>query len=95
LYCIGIATIMPEQTTLSSSVSSSVVSKESMMPVIFLAMIILLIPLAWWIPMIVHVKKIAKGECENKLWFAIVFSIFCNLIAGVLMLVDYGISQKY
>ena len=47
---------------------------------------ILLIPLAWTIPMTVHTYKIYKGEKPNTVAFGVCELLFVGLIAGVLLL---------
>lgn len=51
---------------------------------------ILLVPLAWMIPMTVHSYGIYKGENPNTVAFGVCTLIFVNLIGGILLLV----SQK-
>lgn len=51
---------------------------------------VLLIPLAWMVPMTVHSWRLYKGERPNTTAFAVCDLIFCSVIAGVLLL----ISQK-
>ena len=45
-----------------------------------------LIPLAWMIPMTVHIYKIYKGMKANTIAFGVCTLIFCNLISGILLL---------
>lgn len=49
---------------------------------------IVLIPLAWMIPMVIHVNKARKGECTLSTGFKVCFLLFCNLIGGILLLCD-------
>ncbi len=46
----------------------------------------LLIPLAWMIPMTVIAWGIYKGTRPNTVAFAVCTLIFCNLVAGILLL---------
>ena len=48
---------------------------------------LLLIPLAWMIPMTIHSWKIYKGEEPNTLTFGICDLLFVNMISGVLLLI--------
>lgn len=47
---------------------------------------ILIIPLAWMIPMTVHMWGIYKGKNQNTIAFGVCTLIFCNVIAGILLL---------
>lgn len=47
---------------------------------------ILIIPLAWLIPMTIHTYKIYKGEKNNTIAFGVCTLIFLNLVSGVLLL---------
>ena len=49
---------------------------------------ILIIPLAWMIPMTIMIYKASKGERELSLGFKICTLIFNNIISGILLLVD-------
>lgn len=52
-----------------------------------------LLPLAWSIPMTVHMKKIADGDARNSLAFSICTLLFCNIISGILLLVVGGYDE--
>lgn len=47
-----------------------------------------IITLAWCIPMTVSVYKAYKGEKELSTGFKVCVLIFCNFIAGILLLCD-------
>lgn len=49
---------------------------------------LLLIPLAWMIPMTVHSYGIYKGTQPNSVAFGVCTLIFVNLIGGILLLVS-------
>ncbi|MBQ9266080.1 MAG: zinc-ribbon domain-containing protein [Bacilli bacterium] len=47
-----------------------------------------LIPLAWMIPMCIHVNEKLKTGEEISIGFKICTLLFCSTIAGILLLVD-------
>ena len=46
-----------------------------------------LIPLAWCIPMTVHISKIKKGLAPNTIAFGVCTLLFAGVISGILLLV--------
>lgn len=52
-------------------------------PLVFLVAV----PLAWMIPMCIHTLGILKGKKRNTVLFGILMLLFCNLIAGLLLLI--------
>lgn len=48
----------------------------------------MIIPLAWLVPMTVYTYGIYKGTKRNTTVFAVCSLLFCNLIAGILLLVS-------
>ena len=47
---------------------------------------IVIIPLAWMIPMTVHTYRVYKGMKANTIAFGVCSLIFLNLISGILLL---------
>ena len=48
----------------------------------------LIVPLIWMVPMTVHAYGIYKGNKPNTMAFGICTLIFCNFIAGILLLLS-------
>ena len=65
----------------------SVPDPETTNIIIGIVFILFLIPLAWAIPMTVHMKKIADGKKSNSVAFSICTLLFCSLISGILLLI--------
>lgn len=54
---------------------------------------IVIIPLAWTIPMTIHLYNAYKGK-QYSLAFAICSLLFLNTIAGILLIVDYVLYES-
>lgn len=55
---------------------------------------ILLIPLAWCIPMTIHCYKCYQGEEKASIGFAICTLIFVSLVGGILLIVESTMNEQ-
>ena len=55
---------------------------------------ILLIPLAWCIPMTIHCYKCYQGEEKASIGFAICTLLFVSLVGGILLIVESTMNEQ-
>ncbi len=48
-----------------------------------------IVPLAWMIPMTVHLWGVYKGKCPNTVAFGVCTLLFVNIVAGILLLISH------
>lgn len=82
-----------EQTSLTTNSTAMSSTDETLRLIAFILSVITtvvsgfaILPLAWMIPMTVHMWGIYKGKKQNTVAFGVCTLIFCNIIAGILLL---------
>ena len=76
--------------------------KKTLLLVAFIFMIIttvslgvLIIPLAWCIPMTIHCYRCYEGQEKASIGFAICTLIFVSLVAGILLIVESTMDEQH